>query len=260
VALVTGASGGIGLALARQLAARGYDLVLVARSHEKLQTLALDIAQASGQRVEVFVHDLQDPEAPGRLHQEFDGLGLPLDLLVNNAGYGVVGTFHDVALKEQLGMIDLNVRALSELTHLFLPQLVKRSGGILNVCSISAFLPMPLMSVYGASKAFVLTFSKMLHDEVGPLGVDVTAVCPGYTPTGFLQRAGMGEVAVPGWVPGHSPEKVAEVALVAHDKGRRVVVVGAANRITVFLARLLGPMMRMAAKELNRRLKTGSQA
>ena len=177
---------------------------------------------------------------------------------VLSAGFGVVGAFHEAEVSDQIGMIDLNVRALAELTHLFLPELIVRRGGILNVASLSAFVPMPTMAIYGATKAFVLSFSKMLHDEVAPLGVRVTALCPGYTPTGFLARAGMGQVAVPKWVPGHSSEQVARIGLAGYDKGRAVVIVGFSNKLSALLARWLRPLMRLASKELSRRLKTGS--
>ena len=153
MALVTGASGGIGLALAELLAERGYDLILVARRAALLERIASDISAQYGCDVKCLVFDLQEPQAAGDLKRAVETLGFEIDLLVNNAGFGVVGAFHEAQASDQIGMIDLNVRALAELTHLFLPDLIARRGGILNVASLSAYVPMPTMAIYGATKS-----------------------------------------------------------------------------------------------------------
>jgi short-subunit dehydrogenase len=182
-ALVTGASGGIGLEVARVLAGKGYDLALVARSGDRLEALAAELGGAS-----VVVADLSSPSAPA----EVAGAIPDVDVLVNNAGVGAYGLFADADLGATMAMVALNVGALTELTHRYLPGMLARgSGRILNVASTAAFFPGPLMSVYYATKSYVLSFSEGLAEEVRGTGVTVTALCPGPTATGFQAAADM---------------------------------------------------------------------
>jgi hypothetical protein len=195
-ALITGASAGLGDGFARALAKDGHDLILTARRVDRLQSLAAELRSAHGVAVHVFAADLAEAEAPARLLGEIAAAGLTVDLLVNNAGYGARGEFAELDRNEQLGIIDLNCRALVALAHGVLPQMLARgSGGILNIASTAAFQPGPWMAVYYASKAFVLSFSEALHEEVHERGVRVTALCPGPTRTEFADRAGMGDMA-----------------------------------------------------------------
>ena len=195
-ALITGASAGLGDGFARALAKDGYDLILTARRADRLETLAAELRSSHGVAVHVFAADLMQPAAPGRLLGEVAAAGLRIDLLVNNAGYGKRGDFAELDRDEQLGIIDVNCRALVALAHGVLPQMIGRgSGGILNVASTAAFQPGPWMAVYYASKAFVLSFSEALHEEVRERGVRVTALCPGPTRTEFADRAGMQDLA-----------------------------------------------------------------
>jgi short-subunit dehydrogenase len=193
-ALVTGASGGIGEAFARQLAAQGKDLILVARSEEKLHSLARELAAAHGVRTHVIVADLARHDSASALYAEIERLGLDVDLLINNAGYARAGAFAELALDEQADMIRLNVNTLVELSRLYLPAMRGRGwGGIINVASNAAFQPVPYLAVYAATKAFVLSFSEALAEEVARDGVSVMALCPGATATGFQERAGAWE-------------------------------------------------------------------
>lgn len=195
-ALITGASAGLGDGFARALAKDGHELILTARRVDRLEALAAELRAAHGVAVHVFAADLADPGAPERLLGEIAAAGLAVDLLVNNAGYGARGDFATLDRDEQLGIVDVNCRALVALAHGVLPQMLARgSGGILNIASTAAFQPGPWMAVYYASKAFVLSFSEALHEEVRDQGVRVSALCPGPTRTEFADRAGMGDMA-----------------------------------------------------------------
>ena len=195
-ALITGASAGLGEGFARELARRGHDLILTARRVDRLDALAAEL-RATGVAVHVFAADLEEPDAPDRLLAEVAAAAPPVDLLVNNAGFGLRGDFAALDRARQLGMVDLNCRALVALAHGVLPgMLERRSGAILNLSSTAAFQPGPWMAVYYASKAFVLSFSEALHEEVRDKGVTVTALCPGPTRTEFADRAGMGDMGL----------------------------------------------------------------
>ena len=191
-ALVTSASGGIGEELARLFAADGHDLVLVARSRDKLARLAEELAGRHGVAARVLAADLARPETPREI---FDGLqveGVPVDALVNNAGFGSYGLFAETDLKKELELLQVNVVALTHLTKLFLGGMLgRRRGYVMNVASTAAFQPGPLMAVYYASKAYVLSFSEALANECEGTGVRVSALCPGPTETGFVAAAGM---------------------------------------------------------------------
>jgi len=247
-ALITGASGGIGEAFARQLAALGKDLILVARSEEKLHSLARELAAAHGVQAHVIVADLAQPGSAAALHADVQGPGLDVDLLVNNAGYARAGAFAELTLEEQADMVRLNVNTLLELSRLYLPAMRERGrGGIINVASNAAFQPVPYLAVYAATKAFVLSFSEALAEEVAADGVRVMALCPGATATGFQKRAGAWEDqrdSMP------SPDTVVAEGLRAFERGRYYFIQGGVNKLTALVAHL-GPrrlVLRMAAR------------
>ncbi|MCA9529172.1 MAG: SDR family oxidoreductase [Myxococcales bacterium] len=190
-ALVTGASSGIGLELAKLLAKDGYDLVLVARSEDKLRALADELSSEHGVDARVEPADLGDPAAPGALQARLDAAGVQVDVLVNNAGFGTNGRFVDLPLDRELGMVQLNVTALTELTHRFAKGMVERGRGrVLNIASTAGFQPGPGMAVYYATKAYVISFSEAVAHELRGTGVTVTAHCPGATDTAFAHTAG----------------------------------------------------------------------
>lgn len=193
-ALVTGASGGIGEELVRLFAADGHDLVLVARSEEKLKRLAEELGTKRNVRVRVIPSDLSRPEAPREIFDELEREGVRVDALVNNAGIGSWGLFAETDLTQELELLQINVVALTHLTKLFLPAMIARGRGyICNVASTAAFQPGPLMAVYYASKAYVLSLSEALANECEGTGVRISALCPGPTETGFVAAAGMSE-------------------------------------------------------------------
>lgn len=192
--LITGASAGLGEGFARALAAERHDLILTARRTDRLEAIAAELRGAHGVAVHVFAADLADPAAPHRLVTEIAAAGLTIDTLVNNAGFGARGAFADLPVAGQLGQIDVNCRALVALAHAVLPGMISAGGGgILNIASTAAFQPGPWMAVYYATKAFVLSFSEALHEEVKAQGVRVSALCPGPTRTEFADLAGMGD-------------------------------------------------------------------
>ena len=192
--LITGASAGLGEGFARAFAAQGEDLILTARRAERLEALAAELREKHGVAVHLFPADLAQPDAPGQLLAAIAAAGLTIDQLVNNAGYGAQGAFAEGDAADQLGMIDLNCRALVALTRGVLPDMVaRRAGGVLNIASTAAFQPGPWMAVYYATKAFVLSFSEAVHEEVKGHNVRVAALCPGPTRTEFADRAGLGD-------------------------------------------------------------------
>lgn len=227
VALVTGASAGIGAEFGRALAARGYDLVLVARRRERLEELAAEIVGAHpGTHVRSLVKDLFDPHAAGEIASELANAGVEIDLLVNNAGFGVHGAFAASDPRSQSGQVALNIAALVDLSRAFVSGMVERGrGGIINVASTAAFQPLPAMAVYGATKAFVLSFSEALHEEVRRSGVRVVALCPGATATEFFEIAG--EKASVG--KRRDVRDVVRTGLRALDRNRAVAIDGFAN-------------------------------
>lgn len=228
-ALITGASAGLGEGFARELARRGHDLILTARRADRLEAIAAELRAAHGVAVQVFASDLSRPDAPERLLADVAAAGLPVDTLINNAGYGARGDFATLDRAVQLGQIDLNCRALVALAHGVLPQMIaRRSGGILNLASTAAFQPGPWMAVYYATKAFVLSFSEALHEEVRHQGVRVTALCPGPTRTEFAGLAGMGDMALFAHLSSDA-EGVVRDGLSALEVGRAVKVSGAVN-------------------------------
>ena len=226
--VVTGASMGIGAGFARELTRRGAKVVLVARSRDRLETLAAELEGA-----EVVAEDLAKPAAAQRVFDAVTAMGLEVDVLVNNAGFGTHGPFDEIPLSTQREAIDLNVGALVELTHVLLPILERRQGGVINVASTAAFQPVPYMAVYGATKAFVLSFSEALWAEYRPRGVRVLALCPGATETSFFARAGEG-AALGAKAPA---EDVVRVALEAFRANRASVIHGTGNYLTSLISR-----------------------
>jgi hypothetical protein len=189
--LITGASGGIGYELAKLFARDRHDLVLVARSGDKLTQVAAEL-QAFGVSVKTVALDLSAPPAPKFLFEQLQRDEAAIDILINNAGFGVFGEFSQMAEEEILGQLQLNITALTELTRLFLPAMIaRRSGRIMNVASVAGFQPGPLLAVYYATKAYVISFSEAIANELRDSGVTVTCFCPGATHTGFARRAGI---------------------------------------------------------------------
>jgi uncharacterized protein len=240
-ALVTGASSGIGEAIARELAGRGWELVLTARSEERLARLATELRAGTGVPVAVIPADLTDPGAPTQLEAETELRGIPVDLLVNNAGIGFLGPFACRDPEALRALTALNVTAVTDLLRRFAPRMAERGEGwVLNVASTGAFLPGPGMAAYYASKAYVLSLSESLHVEFRPRGVRVTALCPGTTPTGFQARAGIRAEAARAGRPGVTAvDRVARAGVEGVLAGRRVVVPGWQNRVGLALARIL---------------------
>jgi hypothetical protein len=231
-ALVTGGSGGIGLEIAKVLARKGFDLVLVARKRDTLEAAAGQPEGKYGARVHVFAADLRRAEAPQAIFDFLHNENIPIEVLVNNAGFGVGGEFADTKLQRELEMIQVNIAALTHLTKLFLPAMIKRkSGRVLNVASTAAFQPGPLMAVYYATKAYVLSFSQALAEELRNSGVTVTALCPGATATDFAATAGVGNSKLFTAFGIAHPDDVAELGVAAMMHGRRVAIPGIKNKI-----------------------------
>jgi short-subunit dehydrogenase len=230
-ALITGASAGLGEGFARSLAAKGTDLILTARRADRLETLATELRTANRITVTVFAADLADPQVPAKLLADIAAAGLTIDTLINNAGYGARGGVAELDGAVQLGMIDLNCRALVALAHGVLPQMIaRRSGAILNLASVASFQPGPWMAVYYASKAFVLSFSEALHEEVKDKGIRVAALCPGPTRTEFADVAGLGETALFKRL-ASGPDMVVRDGLAALEANQAVKVSGVMNRV-----------------------------
>ncbi|MFQ5889032.1 MAG: SDR family NAD(P)-dependent oxidoreductase [Gemmatimonadota bacterium] len=233
-ALVTGASSGIGEALARRFARGGYAVVLTARSEERLREVAGELEKNFRVPTRVIAGDLADPEAPLQIFEALREADFTVEALVNNAAFGTYGLFVDTDLEAELAMVQVNVASLTHLSKLFAREMVARGGGrILNVASTAAFQPGPLMAVYYATKAYVLSFSEALGEELRGTGVTVTALCPGPTATGFQKRADMeGSRLVAGtFLKVMDPAVVAEIGYEAMMRGERLVVPGLANRL-----------------------------
>jgi len=246
ICLITGASAGIGAALARVFALHGHALVLTARREAPMQALADAIADAGQKRPQVIVADLGAADGPARLAEALERQGFEPEFVVNNAGYGLLGEAAELDRTQQRAMIELNCRTLTDLSLRWLPSIKRHRGGILNVASIAAFLPGPGMAVYHASKAYVLSFSEALHQELNDDGVRVCTLCPGPVPTEFNARAGIPAGFFPGYL-SRSAEQVAQEGYTAFMGGHRVVAPGVANRIFTLLPRLLPRSLMLAA-------------
>ena len=229
-ALVTGASSGIGAAIAEELASRGQNLTLIARREELLSQLATELHYRYGVRAGVVACDLADASERDRLAAQVTELGLEVEVLVNNAGFGYAGDFIDADRVRQVEMVKLNCEAVVDLTARYLPEMVRRGrGAILNVASTGGFQPMPKSATYGATKAFVLSHSEALHHELRGTGVSLTAVCPGPVRTEFVEAAGIpGADNAPGFI-WMSANDVAKQAVDALAAGKRTVVPGMLN-------------------------------
>ncbi|MGR9171322.1 SDR family NAD(P)-dependent oxidoreductase [Rhizobium sp. KDH_Rht_773_N] len=237
--VVLGASRGIGRAIARVAARDGYPVVLVARSADDLAAAAAEIT-ASGGKALTMALDLAAPEASSRLEAFLAESGLACGILVNSAGYGLRGAVTALSAEEQLGIIDVNIRALADMTLRFLPGMVaRRSGGIINLGSIAGFTPGPYMTFYYASKNFVRSFSAALHKEVRGFGVTVTCVAPGPVSTDFLEKSGADRAALFKVLPKLDADYVAEQAWRGFKSGRRLVIPGLSSKLTAIVARLL---------------------
>jgi len=236
VTLITGASAGIGAELARVFAAHGHELVLVARRADRLAALADAIAASGRPRPAVITADLERRDAVAAVAAELKARELEPANVVNNAGFGLLGAAASLDRDQQLAMIDLDVRALTELSLAFVDGLARQRGGILNVASLAAFMPGPGMAVYYASKAYVLSFSEALHQEFRPRGIRVTALCPGPVPTEFQARAGIGSRGMRSALT-LSAGSVAQIGYDGFMRGQRVVIAGTGNRVVATLVR-----------------------
>ena len=238
VTLITGASAGIGAALADVFADHGHALVLVARRAPQLNAIADAIEERGHARPRVMAIDLAHADATKRIEDELREAGEEPQFVVNNAGFGLLGPASSLDRDEQLAMIDLNARVLTDLSLRFVDSLARHKGGILNVASVASFMPGPGMAVYHATKAYVLSFSEALHREFKPRGVRVTALCPGPVATEFQTRAGMPAGYFPRFM-ARTAERVAREGYDGLMRGKRVVVPGSDNKVATLLARLL---------------------
>jgi short-subunit dehydrogenase len=237
-ALVTGASSGIGRDLARLFAADGHDLVLVARRAEELEALAGELSQRHRIRATTLATDLGSAGAHDRIHAELAHRGIEVDVVVNNAGFGLSGAVAELPLDRQLAMIQVNVTALTALTRMFLPSMLQRNrGGVLNVASTAAFQPGPLMAVYYATKAYAQSFTEAVADEVQGTAVKVTCLCPGPTVTGFADAAAMSQSNLFQGKTMTSGE-VAQAGYEGWKRGDILVVPGRSNRMGMLMVRL----------------------
>lgn len=237
-ALVTGASSGIGLELAKRFAADHFDLVLVARNRARLMDIGADFQKTYGIEVRIAPKDLSHSKAPQELFDELTEAGVKIHTLVNNAGFGGYGEFATSDLQHELEMMQLNMVSLTYLTKLFLPQIIAAKGGVLNVASTAAFQPGPLMAVYFATKAYVLSFSEALAEELASRGVKVSVLCPGPVPSGFQERANLHGSPM---LKSPAVLDAATVAAIGYEglkSGKRVVIAGTLNKIGVQMLRL----------------------
>jgi len=239
VTVITGASAGIGVALARVFARHGHELALVARREQRLHALADEIAATGAPRPIVIAVDLAAPQAAVRIGEALTRAGAEPQYVVNNAGFGLLGLAQAHDRAEALAMIDVNVRALTELSLAFVDSLARHHGGLLNVGSLAGFLPGPGMAVYYASKAYVLSFSEALHGELRARGVRVTVLCPGPVTSEFAERAGAAGGRLSPDILSATAERVAEQGYRGLMRGRRLVVPGAVNKVVAFIVPLV---------------------
>jgi short-subunit dehydrogenase len=260
VTVITGASAGIGVALAWVFARNGHDLALVARRQDRLDALADEIAITGARKPLVIVADLLRPDAARVIGAALAAQGAEPQYLVNNAGFGLVGQAVARDRAEQLEMIDLNCRALTEVSLAFVDSLARHRGGLMNVGSMAGFLPGPGMAVYYATKAYVLSFSEALHSELKPRGVRVSVLCPGPVPTEFAARAGVKGGLAPGILT-QTAEQVAEQGYRGLMRGQRVVIPGLANRLVALALRVVPRSIVLAmvdARQAKRRSAQGT--
>jgi short-subunit dehydrogenase len=259
VAIITGASAGIGAELARVFARNGHAVALVARRLDRLKALAAELAASDRPPPLVLPLDLTRADAMARLSEALTGRSLVPQYVVNNAGFGLLGAASALDRDEQLRMIDLNVRVLTDLSLAFIDSLARTRGGVLNVGSVAGFLPAPGMAVYYATKAYVLSFSEALHHELAPRGVRVTCLCPGPVETEFGARAGALEREPPSILT-LSAARVAEAGYRGLMRGRRLVVPGWANKVVTFLPRIVPRPVILSILAARQRRRTPSPA
>ena len=255
--LITGASSGIGEAFARKLATQGHDLLLVARSEDKLIALCNELGRGQNIRAQYVAIDLSERDAPARLLAETVERNLEIDLLINNAGFGSMGDFAELDLELELKMIDLNVRSLVELTHRFLQSMREhKRGSIINVASTAGFQGVPFMATYAATKAFVLSFSEALWEENRSYGITVMALCPGVTETGFFVASRMQK---PPARFSQSSEDVVETALRGLKRGQSSIISGWPNLVMIEMERIMprSLVLRAAGAVLRSHTKKG---
>ncbi|HET9527710.1 MAG TPA: SDR family oxidoreductase [Pyrinomonadaceae bacterium] len=253
--VITGASSGIGAAFARKLAARGRNVLLVARSEDNLITMCNELGRASGVRAHYIAMDLLQPDAAAQLFEETQRRGLLVEMLVNNAGFGSMSDFSELDLARELEMIDLNVKSLVELTHRFLkPMRDRKQGTIINVASTAGFQPVPYMATYAATKAFVLSFSQALWEENRQHGVHVMALCPGVTDTNFFAASKMDR---PPMRTIETPEEVVDTALRALARRKPSVISGWTNWFAIEAERFVPRsfVIKIAGKALRSKLE-----
>jgi short-subunit dehydrogenase len=253
--LITGASSGIGAAFARKLAKRGRNVLVVARSEDKLIALCNELGRVSGIRAQYVVMDLTEQDAASRLFEETQKRDLLIDMLINNAGFGSMGDFTRLELATELEMIDLNVKSLVDLTYKFLlPMRERRQGTIINVASTAGFQAVPFMATYAATKAFVLSFSEALAEENGKHGIRVLALCPGVTDTNFFAAS---KIDQPPMRTVQTPEEVVDAALRGLARGKSMVISGWTNWVTVEAERFVprSVVTKVAAKALRSRFE-----
>ena len=258
VTVITGASAGIGVALARVFARHGHELALVARREDRLRQLADEIAATGAVKPIVIVADLTQANAARQIGEALVALGAEPQFIVNNAGFGLVGLADSRDRDEQAVMLDLNVRALTSLSLAFLDSLARHRGGLLNVGSMAGFLPGPGMAVYYASKAYVLSFSEALHSELKSRGVRVSVLCPGPVPTEFAARAGVKKGLAPGLLT-QSAEFVAQQGYHGLMRGQRIVVPGLLNKLIVVLIRLFPRRLLLAIIDFRQSRRRSAQ-
>ena len=259
ITVITGASAGIGLALARVFARHGHELALVARREERLTALADEIGSTGARRPVVIAADLLKPGVAHLIQDLLATQGAEPQFVVNNAGFGLVGLASARDRDEQLQMIDLNVRVLTELSLAFIDTLARHRGGLLNVGSMAGFLPGPGMAVYYATKAYVLSFTEALHSELKPRGIRVSVLCPGPVPTEFGDRAGLSKRSMQRPL-SQSADYVAEAGYRGLMQGRRTIVPGAINKLITFFIRIISRRLILAFVDhrLRRRRSVGS--
>jgi short-subunit dehydrogenase len=256
VTLITGASAGIGAELTRVFASHGHALLLVARREQRLNELAAEIAATGHAKPLVLATDLAEPDAAARISAALTDRALEPQYIVNNAGFGLVGRAADLDRDEQLGIIDINMRALTDLSLSFVDSLARHRGGILNVASIAGVMPGPGSAVYYASKAFVLSFTEALHDELAPRGIRVSCLCPGPVASEFQARAGIAE-AEPPWPIAVPAARVAAEGYRGLMRGRRIVVPGWGSKLLCALMPRIVPrpllLARLEARQAGRK-------
>jgi short-subunit dehydrogenase len=238
VTLITGASAGIGAAFADIFAEHDHEIVLVARQQERLESVADAIAARGRARPSVIALDLTRDGATDQLADELQARGLEPSVVVNSAGFGLRGQASELDRKEQLGIIDLNIRVLTDLSLRWVDSMLRHAGGLINVSSLASFWPGPGMAIYYASKAYVTSFTEALHQELSPRGVKVTAVCPGPVITSFHARAGLDQAQLPRIIT-RTSGRVAREGYEGFMRNERIVITGTACKIVAFVPRLL---------------------